>query len=378
MSLLELSNGVVAFASSALLMMVLRYRTKESSCDKIFLSDNEAKSKQHKSKQHSQAAQAQQFKYTGVYVELVLPIYQLGRAQILLNNDAILTRAVKDAGESIYVYILDESPDEECVINSAEMFNYMSDVYSQLWDEMVSQKKMHLSCAVVCDAVDPAFNAPAGLYSQSCIQAIYSTNLPPIRSATINSIRASAGMDDPLAFEQCALPQPVKQQFEDCYYVDSGRIGGSPVALPVFNTVAVGGTFDRLHNGHRKLLTLGAGLCKETLVVGIMSDELLKKKALAELIQPFEQRAKVVVDFLAVIKPQLQVSIFQLKDPYGPTITDKSIEALVVSSETQSGVRKINEIRKEKEYPPLVGLVVRRDDISILSSTFVRECCIEI
>ena len=33
--------------------------------------------------------------------------------------------------------------------------------------------------------------------------------------------------------------------------------------------VAVGGTFDRLHVGHRKLLSLAATVCSETLVVGV-------------------------------------------------------------------------------------------------------------
>ena len=104
-----------------------------------------------------------------------------------------------------------------------------------------------------------------------------------------------------------------------------------------------------------------------------MGDDMLRKKALANLILPYTQRAQTVVDFLTLIKPSIQVNVFQLADPFGPTITDPSIEALVVSSETLGGVRKINELRRDKGFAALAGLVVRREDVSILSSTFIRE-----
>ena len=259
-----MSRSVLAFASSALLLMALRKVGKSE--DK---STPAAASKPDQTPTEKVKTMTPKAKYKGVFVELVLPISELGRAEILLNNDNILTKAVKDASESIYVYILEESP--ECVINSTEIFHYMSDVYSQLWDEMVSQNKMHLSCAVVCDAVEAPFCSPAHLYSQPDVQAIYTTNLSPIRSSAMNSIRASAGLDEPLVFEEFSQPSPASASSatqgspptDPHFYLDSGRIGGTPQALPVFGTIALGGTFDRLHNGHRKLLTLGAGLCRE-------------------------------------------------------------------------------------------------------------------
>ena len=32
--------------------------------------------------------------------------------------------------------------------------------------------------------------------------------------------------------------------------------------------VALGGTFDRLHNGHKKLLSLAASICKKQITIG--------------------------------------------------------------------------------------------------------------
>lgn len=365
-----MSNGIVAFASSTLLALALHKSVASASEGKAEAS-GEPQQKEVISKPEVSG------KYKGVFVELSLPTPELGRPEVLLNNDTILTRAVKDAKECIYVYILEESP--QCVVNSTEMFHYMSDVYSQLWDEMVSQHKMHLSCVVVCDAVESPFSAPAGLYSQPSVEAMYTTNLSVVRSKAINSIRASAGIDEPLVFEECPQPQFASKNADSapCFYLDSGRRGGSPSALPIYGTIALGGTFDRLHNGHRKLLTLGAGLCRNTLVVGIMSDSMLRKKALSNMIFTYEQRAKAVVDFLALVKPSLQVNIFELTDPYGPTVTDASIEALVVSSETMGGIQKINDIRAKSNFAPMAGLVVRREDISILSSTFIRESALK-
>lgn len=357
-----------AFASSAVLLLTLRkYLHNEPNIEPVETTKEMTPTPSTVVTKTETAS-----KHKGIFVELSLPTYLLGRAEVLLNNDNILTRAVKDAGESVFVYILEESA--ECTVNSSEMFHYMSDVYSQLWDEMVSQHKMHLSCAVVCDAVDSPFTSPAGLYSQPCVDALYTTNITPVRSNAINSIRLSAGIEDPLVFEECPKPFiPSEDSNASYFFVDTLSSGGIPYALPTFDTIALGGTFDRLHNGHRKLLTLGAGLCKSTLVVGIMSDAMLQKKALADKIFSYEERAKTVVDFLALIKPSLQVNVFQLSDPFGPTVTDPNIEALVVSSETMGGVEKINEKRKEKKFPPLAGVVVRREDVSILSSTFIRE-----
>jgi len=40
-------------------------------------------------------------------------------------------------------------------------------------------------------------------------------------------------------------------------------------------------------------------------------------------------------------------------DPFGPTITDETITALVISAETRSGGKAVNAKRAEKEWAPL-------------------------
>lgn len=48
----------------------------------------------------------------------------------------------------------------------------------------------------------------------------------------------------------------------------------------VFNSVVLGGTFDRLHNGHKILLSEAVLRCKKTLTVGVTDTDMLKSNYL--------------------------------------------------------------------------------------------------
>jgi len=99
----------------------------------------------------------------------------------------------------------------------------------------------------------------------------------------------------------------------------------------------------------------------------------LKAKAKADQISRFEERSKAVKDFMQLVKPSLLLDMVELQDPYGPTITDPNVDALMVSSETTAGAFKINDIRKSKGMTALALLVSRRADAATLSSSFIRD-----
>lgn len=75
---------------------------------------------------------------------------------------------------------------------------------------------------------------------------------------------------------------------------------GSAVRAQRFGAIAVGGTFDRLHDGHRVLLGAARRHLKPggKMVVGVTGAPLLVNKKHAELLESFEKRAGVCAEFL--------------------------------------------------------------------------------
>lgn len=125
-----------------------------------------------------------------------------------------------------------------------------------------------------------------------------------------------------------------------------------------YDVVAVGGTFDHLHDGHKLLLTISGYLAKSKLIVGITGSELLQNKKYAEVMEPFMTRRANVEDFLNYLYPALELDIHMLHDVAGPTGSIENIDALVVSGETRKGADQVNEIRKAKGWNELAIYVV--------------------
>lgn len=128
-----------------------------------------------------------------------------------------------------------------------------------------------------------------------------------------------------------------------------------------FDFVAVGGTFDRMHAGHRVLLAVAAVCCSSELYVGITSDRLLVNKADKELIRTYSSREGAVREYLSNVHPSLKVTTGALSDPKEPTAasTEEHMQALVVSEETVTGGNAINADRKQRGFLPLKLIVIK-------------------
>ncbi|KAJ7063422.1 hypothetical protein C8F01DRAFT_1250969 [Mycena amicta] len=155
-----------------------------------------------------------------------------------------------------------------------------------------------------------------------------------------------------------------------------------------FPVVALGGTFDHLHAGHKILLSMGAWLASQKLIVGVTDDALLVRKAHAEVLEPLSERIAAVRAFLNTFRPGLLYDIVPINDVYGPTGWDPNIQALVVSKETASGAASIASHRAEHGLPALETFtidVISATDPNIsddnadlmkqakMSSTYIRE-----
>ena len=116
-----------------------------------------------------------------------------------------------------------------------------------------------------------------------------------------------------------------------------------------------GGTFDRLHNGHRVLLGASAAVCSRSLTVGITSDAMIahSSKSMKELVQPFAERRSAVAEFLSLCNPQLEQVLRPIDDAFGPSIVDPRLQVIVVSEETASGGNAVNAKRAEAQLSVL-------------------------
>ena len=136
-----------------------------------------------------------------------------------------------------------------------------------------------------------------------------------------------------------------------------------------YNKVAVGGTFDKFHDGHKKLLSTAFQIGNKV-EIGVTSDEF---GGLKGDIDSCEERMNNLKSFFS---DKTNFIVIPLNDPYGTTIYDGDFDAIVVSEETEPTAVEINEIRVSKGMDPLDIVVVSfvlAYDGNPISSTRIRR-----
>ncbi|KAJ7097793.1 hypothetical protein B0H15DRAFT_822724 [Mycena belliarum] len=196
------------------------------------------------------------------------------------------------------------------------------------------------------------------------------------------------GDSAPLPPLLAALPQETAPRSASAAPSPAPSSSGLASPAPRFPVVALGGTFDHLHAGHKILLSMAAYIAAEKLIVGVTDDALLTRKVHAQVLESLAQRTAAVRAFLTAFRPQLAYDIVPISDVYGPTGWDANIQALVVSKETASGAAAIAAHRASHGLPPLETFTI--DVISAtstnlsdadadllkqtkMSSTYIRE-----
>jgi len=139
-------------------------------------------------------------------------------------------------------------------------------------------------------------------------------------------------------------------------------------------TVVMGGTLDRLHEGHTALLTIAAARALQRVIIGLSSGQLLAKKQHLQQLQPYALRLQILDETLKLcaVRP-IDVQIEPLYDMYGPAGELRDLDCIVVSQETAKGGAMVNEYRKNKGLPELhiiTGPLVQRVELAPLN-TFV-------
>ena len=138
--------------------------------------------------------------------------------------------------------------------------------------------------------------------------------------------------------------------------------------------VCLGGTFDVLHDGHKRLITIACDLAgpKGTVVIGITKGSLASKQ---RTVGSYQQRRNAIEAFLSQVPQGPQVILTPIQDKFGPSI-EEAFDAIVVSPETKPVAEEINEERRQRNKPPLQITVVPyvlAEDGRPISSTRIRS-----
>jgi len=136
--------------------------------------------------------------------------------------------------------------------------------------------------------------------------------------------------------------------------------------------VAVGGTFQPLHDGHKALLRKAYELSK-SVDIGLTSDEMALRGRVRP-VKSYREREEALRDW---IRKEIGVDphIFMINDPFGPTLNE-DYDYLVVSPETYPTALKINELRVAGGRKPIkiyrVECVLAQDGKPISATRVVK------
>ena len=141
-----------------------------------------------------------------------------------------------------------------------------------------------------------------------------------------------------------------------------------------FDLVAMGGTFDVIHDGHMALLNKSFSISSKV-IIGLSSDELAVKRG-KNLVNDYSTRLSSLESVIEKSFPNSSYEISKLENDFGPAAIEGSVKALVVSEETSDKGLHLNELRAEQNMPPVeivvVPMVLAKDGKAI-SSTRIKN-----
>ncbi|MDF2955262.1 phosphopantetheine adenylyltransferase [Candidatus Alkanophaga liquidiphilum] len=138
--------------------------------------------------------------------------------------------------------------------------------------------------------------------------------------------------------------------------------------------VALGGTFDPLHDGHRLLLQRVYELSDgDEIVIGLTSDEMARSRRCRTVLS-YKARAENLRQYM-FRKYGVRVRTVELNDRFGITL-DEDLDYIVISPETYTVALEINKLRKARGMKP-IRIVrvehVKAQDGKIISSTRIKS-----
>lgn len=118
-----------------------------------------------------------------------------------------------------------------------------------------------------------------------------------------------------------------------------------------FRGVAVGGSFDPFHKGHRELLAKAFNI-GEKVFVGIVSDNFSKRLG-KDLEDTYDGRVRKIKAFINENFPESNYRIGALDDYIGQIVISDNVDAIVVTKETEGNIQSVRRLRAAKKLKPL-------------------------
>ena len=145
-----------------------------------------------------------------------------------------------------------------------------------------------------------------------------------------------------------------------------------------YEIIAMGGTFDIIHDGHMELLSKAFSISNKT-IIGLTSDELAAKKG-KKLLKNYHQRFESLKSVIEKNFPKSSYHISKLENDFGPAVIEGSVQALVVSEETSSKGQSLNDLRVKGNLSAveiiIVPMVLAKDGGAI-STTRIKNAEID-
>ncbi len=136
----------------------------------------------------------------------------------------------------------------------------------------------------------------------------------------------------------------------------------------------MGGTFDRLHSGHRALIAKAFEV-GECVLIGVTTDEFATRLG-KNPENSFHSRVENLMAYLDITYPGRDYQIVPLNDYFAPETYCSDVEMVVVSPETAQRADEFNEKRRRLGVKPLKIVTIEKvlaEDGKPISTTRVRR-----